>query len=385
MRIRAGFATRLSALYAALFVLSGVQLPFFPVWLAAKGFDADLIGLTLAVPMAVRIAAVPLATHAADRRDALRAALLVTTAGSVLGYALVGLAQSAPAILAAYGLASLAFTPVMPLTDAYALKGLTARGRAYGPVRLWGSAAFILGTFAAGFATDIFAARDLIWLIVGAAVLTTLAALWLPALATAAVSAQDLRSARPLLRDGSFLAMLVAASLIQASHAVYYGFSALAWRGQGLDGASIAALWALGVIAEIVLFALQARLPPWATPTALLLIGALGGALRWTAMAFDPAAATLPALQLLHAASFGASHLGVLSFIARRAPPGQIATAQGYYAILAGMAMAAAAALSGELYGRFGAAAYAAMALMAVAGGACILVAQMFARALPLR
>jgi MFS transporter, PPP family, 3-phenylpropionic acid transporter len=368
-----GFAARLSALYAALFVLSGVQLPFFPVWLKAKGLDAATIGLVLAVPMVVRVAAIPFATRAADRRDALRATIVLACAFSVAGFALLGFADSVPAIFAAYALASLAFTPIMPLTDAYALKGLAARGRAYGPVRLWGSASFILGTFAAGFAADAFAPRHLIWLIVGAAILMAVAALTLAPLAGGAAPAEQ-APPRRLLGDRTFLAVVAAASLIQASHAVYYGFSALAWRAQGLDGAAIAALWALGVIAEIVLFAVQARLPPFFTPLRLLTIGALGGALRWTAMAFDPPAAALPALQVLHAASFGASHLGALIFIARHAPPGQAATAQGYYAIAGGLAMAGAIALSGSLYAGFGLRAYGAMALMAVAGGTCAVV-----------
>ena len=368
-----GFAARLSALYAALFVLSGVQLPFFPVWLKAKELDAATIGLVLAVPMVVRVAAIPFATRAADRRDALRATIVTACACSVGGFALLGFADSVPAIFAAYALASLAFTPIMPLTDAYALKGLAARGRAYGPVRLWGSASFILGTFAAGFAADAFAPRHLIWLIVGAAVLMAMAALTLAPLAGGAAPAEQ-APPRRLLGDRTFLAVVAAASLIQASHAVYYGFSALAWRAQGLDGAAIAALWALGVIAEIVLFAVQARLPPFFTPLRLLTIGALGGALRWTAMAFDPPVTALPALQILHAATFGASHLGALIFIARHAPPGQAATAQGYYAIAGGLAMAGATALSGWLYAGFGLRAYGAMALMAVAGGACAVV-----------
>jgi PPP family 3-phenylpropionic acid transporter len=138
-------------------------------------------------------------------------------------------------------------------------------------------------------------------------------------------------------------------------------------------------------MAEIVLFALQARLPASITPTMLLTIGALGGALRWTVMALDPPLAALPVLQLLHGATFGASHLGALSFIARRAPAGQGATAQGYYAILAGLVMAGAIALSGWLFGSFGAAAYGAMALMAVAGGACVGIAQTFAPPITLR
>ena len=125
----------------------------------------------------------------------------------------------------------------MPLAETYALKGLAARGRAYGPVRLWGSAAFILGSFAAGFATDAIPARasDLAdpggehrrgaWRLCARAAVTR-----------ARRPAAPPRAARSLLRDPAFIAGLAAASLIQASHAVYYGFSALQWRGMGLDG-----------------------------------------------------------------------------------------------------------------------------------------------------
>jgi PPP family 3-phenylpropionic acid transporter len=152
---------------------------------------------------------------------------------------------------------------------------------------------------------------------------------------------------------------------------VFYGFSALEWRGAGLGGSAIAALWGLGVNAEIVLFAVSGRLPAFLTPTVMLAIGAAGAVLRWSAMAFDPPAAVLPLLQLLHALSFGATHLGTLTFVSRHAPHGQAATAQGYLAVAVGAAMAGAMGLSGVLYGAFGAKAYAAMALAAVAGGAC--------------
>jgi PPP family 3-phenylpropionic acid transporter len=260
----------------------------------------------------------------------------------------------------------------MPLAETYALKGLSQRGRAYGPVRLWGSAAFILGTFVAGFASDTIPARHLIWLIAGASLLSALAALALAPLSAAAPPASEPARPRPhLLRDPTFVAVLAAASLTQASHAVYYSFSALEWRGAGLDGTAIAALWALGVIAEIVLFAISGRLPPFFQPTVLLIIGAAGGALRWAAMALDPPALVLPSLQLLHALSFGATHLGALGFVARHAPAGRGATAQGYLAMALGVTMAAATALSGWLYGAFGSRAYAAMVLAAVAGGVC--------------
>ncbi len=262
-----GFAPRLAALYAALFVLSGIQLPFFPVWLKAKGLDAGMIGLVLAAPMLARVFAIPVATRSADRYEALRLAIIVACCLSVAGYVLVGLADGAAAILLTFALVSLTYTPVMPLTETYALRGLSARGRAYGPVRLWGSLAFIAGTFGAGFAANTLPARDLIWLIVAASVMAALAAMMLAPLSTGGPAPAAAPAARKnLLRDKAFLAVLAAAALIQSSHAVYYGFSALEWRARGLDGTAIAALWGLGVIAEIVLFALSGRLPAFLSP-----------------------------------------------------------------------------------------------------------------------
>ena len=356
-----------------------MQLPFLPVWLAAKGLNADMIGIVLAIPMIVRVFAIPLATRHADRHDALRMAIVIAAAGAVVGYGVVGLAQGAAAIAAAFVFASVFYTPIMPLADAYALRGLARVGRAYGPVRMWGSAAFIAGSFGAGVLLDVAPARDLIWLIVAAAVITAAAACLLKPLAPHAGSARaaELSSARGVWRDPAFLAVAAAASLIQASHAVLYGFSALDWRAGGLDGAAIAALWALGVAAEIVLFAISGRLP--IAPTTLLLVGAAGAVMRWGAMAFDPPAILLPPLQCLHALSFGASHLGALGFIARTIPPKLGATAQGYLAVALGLAMAASMALAGVLYARWGSLAYGAMAVLAVAGGVCALAARRLA------
>jgi PPP family 3-phenylpropionic acid transporter len=132
-----------------------------------------------------------------------------------------------------------------------------------------------------------------------------------------------------------------------------------------------------------VLFALSGRLPAFFAPGVMLALGAAGAALRWAAMAFDPPTVALPFLQLLHALSFGATHLGALTFLARHAPPGQAATAQGYLAIAQGAAMAGAMGISGVLYGAFGVKAYAAMALAAIAGGYCAGVAHRAARVAP--
>src|SRR5262245_8553862 len=96
-----GFAARLALFYAGLFVVVGIQLPFFPAWLEAKGLDPRAIGLVLAVPTLVRLVAVPVVARLADRGGALREALIVASFAAVAGYGLVGLAEGFGAILAA--------------------------------------------------------------------------------------------------------------------------------------------------------------------------------------------------------------------------------------------------------------------------------------------
>jgi MFS transporter, PPP family, 3-phenylpropionic acid transporter len=375
----ATFAWRVAAFYAALFVVLGVQMPFLPVWLAAKGLDAAAIGIVLAIPMMVRLVAIPLASHGADRHDALRCALMIAACAAALGFGGVAFAPGLAAIMAAYALTAVFYAPIMPLAEAYALRGLRSHGRAYGPVRVWGSAAFIAGTLGAGFALDVMPARDLIWLLVAAMALTAVAACALaPLKPRPSGVATKASSARALLRQPVLLAGVAAASLVQASHAVYYGFSALDWKAAGYDGGAIGVLWSVGVVAEIALFAVSGRLT--LAPTTLLALGAAGGVLRWGAMAFDPPWPLLVPLQCLHALSFGATHLGSMGLLSRAVPAELGATAQGYFAVALGLVMAVATAVSGVLYARWGVLAYGAMALAAAAGGLLALTAHRLAR-----
>jgi PPP family 3-phenylpropionic acid transporter len=365
------FASRLAVFYSALCAVLGVQMPFLPIWFAAKGLDAAAVGVVLAIPLAVRLFAIPLASHLADRFDAVRAVIVTGAAASLLGYAVLGFMHAPAAIMTAVAFASIFYTPLMSLADAYALRGLALHGRSYGPVRLWGSAAFIAGTLGGGILLDLIDPRALIWVVVGTMALNSAVACALSPLGEKS-SAPRTMSARVLLQDSRFVTAAIAAGLIQASHALYYGFSALQWRAAGYDGATIGALWTAGVVAEIVLFAISARFA--LDPTLLLFAGAAGGVARWAAMAFDPPAALLLLLQWLHALSFGATHLGALAFVARRAPAGLGASAQGYLAVALALAMAGAMGVSGELYARWQSGAYWAMAALAALGGLVLLV-----------
>jgi PPP family 3-phenylpropionic acid transporter len=376
-----GFARRLAAFYAAMFVFAGIVMPFFPVWLEAKGLDSRATGIVLAVPMLMRLGSVPWFARLADRWNAFRAVLIGVSVGSVLAYVVLSQAAGFLPILLAVALASVATAPAMPVTEAYALRGLTLRGRAYGPVRLWGSVAFVAANLGAGLVIDRIAPINIVWLLVAALGIVAAVSLGLRPLAPKISAAEGFRPPdRKLWLSPGFWAVTAAAGLIQASHAVYYGFSVIDWRTKGLDATAVGSLWALAVVAEIVLFAASARLPKRLNPLGLVGLGACGAFVRWGAMSFDPPLALLPLLQLLHAFSFGATHLGSVQLLARIAPDRQLATAQGDFATVLALVMAGGMALSGVLYADLGGRAYAAMALSAALGGGFVLLARRFVR-----
>ena len=119
------------------------------------------IGIVLAIPTVMRIIAIPVATRMADRRDALRGVIILAAAVAARRLRRGRLcAGRGPRSCWLYALASAAYAPVMMLADAYALRGLAPRGRAYGPVRLWGSAAFIAASFGAGVLLESIAAAS---------------------------------------------------------------------------------------------------------------------------------------------------------------------------------------------------------------------------------
>src|SRR5215475_11946519 len=169
------FAVGLAAFYASLFGLVGTQLPFFPVWLKAVGVDAAWIGIITALPAISRFTALPFVTSLAERRQA----ITVTAFATAVGLIVIGMQNQALVLFVIYAVTCCVWTPMTPLTDAYALRGVRRYGLNYGPLRLWGSAAFVAGALACGLLVDIIAAKHLIWVIAAVAVMSALISLGL--------------------------------------------------------------------------------------------------------------------------------------------------------------------------------------------------------------
>jgi len=180
----------------------------------------------------------------------------------------------------------------------------------------------------------------------------------------AAGPARVLASATSLLREKGFLTIMASSALIQGSHAAYYTFASITWQASGLGGLTIAGLWVLGVLAEIVVFALSPRFT--LAPALLVVIGGLSAVARWLITAQEPSVAVLSVVQLAHGLTYGLTQVGTMGLLVRHVPIHAMARGQGYLAACGGIVTSTASILSGIVYAGYGQGVYYLMAAMAL-------------------
>jgi PPP family 3-phenylpropionic acid transporter len=354
----------------------GCYLPYLPVWLDWRKLDADEIAVLLAIPLFARILFAPIISFAADHVGGRRMILIALAWGSLLSFLLLWAASGFWQMLLATVLLAINWTTIMPLIETVAVTGIRSRTLDYGRVRLWGSLSFIVASLGSGLIIGKLGPEVVLPLLVAATLLMVLGAHLLPkehagqgASSRGMLRGLKFGDALDLVRAPLFLVFLLAASLIQGSHALYYSFGTLNWRAQGIPDGAIGMLWSVGVIAEVALFAVSGRVIAFSGVARLLMLAGLAASLRWAVMAFDPPLLPTALLQTLHAMSFGAAHLAAIHFMTHAVPEDRAATAQGVYAaIVAGLVMGALTVASGPLYRSFAGEAYGAMAVLALVG-----------------
>jgi PPP family 3-phenylpropionic acid transporter len=367
----------LSCYFGAVFLAYGVVVPYFPVWLHTRGLSPVEISTVTAVPLFLRVLFTPSVLMLADRLQNYRA-VIIAMSWCVLGLALAASAVSGFWAILIVGVAFLlTLGTCSPLVDTFAVAAVRAAGLDYGRMRLWGSITFIAANFAGGVLIEAFGGGFGIWLIAFSALLAVIAAAMLPEPPERAPSAPaplllaDWRSSAPvrLLTSPLFLLFLVAIGCTHGAHATFYTFGALHWQAQGLSAAWIGALWGIGVTAEVILFAFSAPIVRRFSPAQLIVTGAGAAVVRWSAMAFDPPLVLLVPLQVLHALTYSAAHLGAILFITRAVSPKGQGTAQAFYSVIAaGVILGIVGLISGALYESWGGKVYLVAATVALIG-----------------
>jgi MFS transporter, PPP family, 3-phenylpropionic acid transporter len=366
--------TRFIILYTLQYSAFGAISPFLPAYLEDRGLTPPQIAVVIGLGTAVRLASGPLVGRLADRRRAWRTALSVCAGGAGLTALAYLSARDFQPILLVSLIQSALLAPIVPIADAMTLSAsLSTAGKRfeYGWVRGGGSAAFIVGSLAAGQAAASSGLAVTIWLNFFLLALASLTAVSVPNISVEALSfpSERARGVLQLLRVRSFRWLLLVGALVLGSHALHDTFAVIRWRDAGISTATASVLWSESVAAEVAVFLFVG--PPLLRrlgPANAAMVAACAAVVRWSVLGATAQIVPLALVEPLHGLTFALFHLAAMQLIGTTVPHHLAATAQALYGTVAvGISTALLTIVSGPLYASLGGAAFWVMATLCVA------------------
>jgi PPP family 3-phenylpropionic acid transporter len=308
---------RLSSFYLFYFGALGILVPFWGLYLKGLGFDALDIGLLMAIPMATKFLAPYvwgwLGDHLGRRMLIVRVGSLLT---AVTFVAVFFYTEFWPLTLAMV-LFSFFWNAVLPQFEVVTLRYLGSDAHRYARIRAWGSVGFILMVSILGVAVD--------WkgpAVILPVLFVVYVAIWLSSLTVKDPDSVPHPGGQggilTVVMQPAVLAFFLACFLMQAGHGTYYVFYSIYLESAGYSKTLIGQLWALGVVAEVVVFIYMHQLLHRFGARRILLVSFFLAALRWLMIgSFADSLLLMVMAQTLHAASFGTFHAAAIHWVHR--------------------------------------------------------------------
>ncbi len=306
---------RLSGFYFFYFASLGVFVPYWGLYLQWNDFTADQIGELTAIVLLTRVVAPYIWGWIADHRGQRMQIVRSASFTAVLAFSCILINSSYLWIALVMFTFSFFWNAILPQFEATTLQHLGEHSHHYSKIRVWGSIGFIITVTVLGSLLEQFDIG-----LMPIAMIITLSGIWLVSLFVPESSTRHLsiehQSLSKLLKRPAVIAFLVICFLMLLSHGPYYTFYSIYLENYGYSRTLIGQLWALGVIAEVVVFMFMHRWLPFYGVRKVLMVSLLLSAVRWLTIGFFPENLTLLIFaQLLHAASFGAFHVAAIAWV----------------------------------------------------------------------
>lgn len=340
---------RLSSYYLFYFASLGALVPYWGLYLQDAGFEPLAIGVLMAILTGTKIVAPVVWGHIVDHTGRRMQVVRLGSILAVLGFATLYVTDGFWGMALTLLLFSFFWNASLPQMEALTFNHLRERPTRYALVRVWGSVGFVLVVVALGLALEHGSLAQVpVWVLlltVGICLTTFVVPDSAPD--QTAPSAVSLRA---LLLQPSVLAFFGACFLMQLSHGIYYAFYSIHLEAAGYSSTAVGWLWALGVIAEVLIFLVMHRLlERFGARRVLLWSLALGG-VRWILIGgFVDQPVVMFAAQWLHAATFGTFHASAIHLVHHVFPGRTQGRGQALYNSLSFGAGGAAGSLIGGL------------------------------------
>jgi len=347
---------RLSVFYILYFALLGCIAPYWGLYLQHRSFSAEDIGLLMGGFGLVRVLAPNM--WAALGPSFPSSVSMVRMAGifTLICFSFIWLADSFLSVLLVMLGYGFFWAAMLPQYEAITMQALGNQIGRYSRIRVWGSVGFIVLVVCAGFIFDTLGVNFLpfmMFLLMTGIVVNS----WLMPSSAGKYSHQEkttsFRKAALRLPVVVFIVMTI---LLQISHGPYYTFFSIYLENSGYSGSSIGFFWAVGVIAEVVLFWQFRHLVELLSLKNWCIFSLLLTSLRWVLIAlFADNISLLIFAQIMHAFSFGAMHVVAMRYVQIFFPAALQGQGQALYSSLGfGLGTAVGAWLSGMLWDQAG-------------------------------
>jgi MFS transporter, PPP family, 3-phenylpropionic acid transporter len=309
---------RLSLFYFVYFAMLGAYAPYFGLYLERLGFSPQQIGLLLGLVPVVRTVFPTLWAWIADHHGNRRALIKWTTAGATAVCAALLFGESFGWLLATLLVLNVFWCAALPLAEASTFGHLRGRMGDYGRIRVWGSISFILVVALLGPLLDVTGIGVLPWALLALFALMAGSAWLLPPDAAAPHDSERAPQLGAILLRQDVLVLFAACFFMALAHGPYNAFYSIYLVDHGYSKTAVGGLWAVSVIAEILVFLWMPRILARYSIPAVIGFSLLCAVLRFVVIGWAVEfPAIITAAQLLHAATFGAHHAAALTAVHR--------------------------------------------------------------------
>lgn len=349
-------SARLGSLYGLYFAVVALSIGWFGPYFQSLGFSASEIGIAIGVLTGSKIIAPYLWGTLGDFLPNRLRVVQIGIVGSTFAAGLLLLDVDFLGLCLVLALFGVFWNAIIAQFDTLTLEYLGDDHHLYSSIRVWGSIGFIAMMLASGWLFSDVEYAILPWLIITGLLVSVAISTTLPGHGRAHSAENTDEGIRSRLTNTSVLIFFVVASLNQLTHGPLNVFFTLYVQDHGYTAFQAGQLWALGVLAEVILFFVLPRFIRTLDLRVLLTVSLALGSMRWILIGAYPDVVWLViVLQLLHAFTFGAIHSVSIEFI-RRWFPGKL-SGRGmalYSGCVFGIGGSLGATLSGIAWESFG-------------------------------
>jgi PPP family 3-phenylpropionic acid transporter len=306
---------RLSSFYFAYYMFVGAFVPYWGLYLKSVNFSAVEIGILLSLFQVSRIFSPSFWGWLADHTGKRVAWIKLTALLGLLGYIGVFFGTSFIWLFFVMAALSVFTSSTLPLAEAVTMAHIEPANQPYGRIRVWGSIGFIVAAVGLGVVLDYSKITSLLWFLLVVQTSLLMLSFYIPEPHVPPHHTDHL-SIWKIVRRPEVFSLLVGCCLMVSAHSVYYSFYSIYLEAHGYSKSWIGALWAIGVICEIMIFIVMPKLTARFSLKQILLVSLGLAVLRFSMIGSGVSSLWVLVLaQTLHAATFGSFHAACVAII----------------------------------------------------------------------